>query len=59
MTLLFFILFLFSLCAVDEAQFLTQQQVKQLARIVDQFNVPVLCYGIRSDFRGEPFEGYL
>ena len=44
---------------VDEAQFLTREQVEQLADVVDQINLPVLCYGIRSDFRGEPFPGSL
>ena len=42
---------------IDEAQFLNKQQVLQLADIVDQLNIPVLAYGLRSDFRGEPFEG--
>lgn len=42
---------------VDEAQFLTKQQVMQLCRIADKLNLPVLAYGLRSDFRGEPFEG--
>ncbi|MFC6277063.1 thymidine kinase [Psittacicella hinzii] len=42
---------------IDEAQFLTAQQVKQLSDIVDYDNIPVLCYGIRTDFLGEPFEG--
>ncbi len=42
---------------VDEAQFLTKQQVKQLCQVVDQLDIPVLTYGIRSDFCGEPFEG--
>jgi len=42
---------------VDEAQFLNRLQVEQLARVVDELNVPVLCYGIRTDFRGELFEG--
>ena len=42
---------------VDEAQFLTPLQVLQLTRVCDQLSVPVLCYGIRTDFRGEPFEG--
>ncbi len=44
---------------VDEAQFLNKQQVLQLAAIVDQLNLPVLTYGLRSDFKGEPFEGSL
>ncbi len=42
---------------VDEAQFLTKQQVMQLCMIADKLNLPVLAYGLRSDFRGEPFEG--
>ena len=42
---------------IDEAQFLTQKQVKQLCRITDELNLPVLAYGIRTDFQGEPFEG--
>lgn len=44
---------------VDEAQFLTKQQISQLADIVDQLDIPVLAYGLRSDFLGEPFEGSL
>lgn len=42
---------------VDEAQFLTPAQVWQLARAVDDLNIPVLCYGLRVDFRGELFPG--
>lgn len=42
---------------VDEAQFLTRDQVVQLARFVDEKGVPVLAYGLRTDFLGEPFEG--
>ena len=42
---------------VDEAQFLARQQVWQLTEIVDRLNVPVLAYGLRTDFRGELFEG--
>lgn len=42
---------------VDEAQFLSKQQVLQLTLVVDRLGVPVLCYGLRTDFRGEPFEG--
>jgi thymidine kinase len=42
---------------VDEAQFLTPDQVRQLHRIAHVTGVPVICYGIRSDFRGEPFPG--
>jgi thymidine kinase len=41
----------------DEAQFLTKSQVWQLSDVVDRFNVPVLAYGLRTDFRGELFEG--
>ena len=42
---------------VDEAQFLTEAQVWQLAGLVDGFNLPVMCYGLRVDFRGRLFEG--
>lgn len=42
---------------VDEAQFMTKEQVLQLTEVVDELNVPVLAYGLRSDFRGEPFPG--
>jgi len=42
---------------IDEAQFLTKQQVKELCYIADQKNIPSLAYGLRSDFQGEPFEG--
>ena len=42
---------------VDEAQFLTRSQVWQLSEVVDQLRIPVLCYGLRTDFRGELFEG--
>ena len=42
---------------VDEAQFLSKEQVRQLAHIADTLNLPVLTYGLRSDFRGEPFPG--
>jgi thymidine kinase len=42
---------------VDEAQFLTRAQVWQLARVADRMGIPVLCYGLRTDFRGELFEG--
>jgi thymidine kinase len=42
---------------VDEAQFLTKQQAKDLHRAVHKFNVPVVAFGLRSDFMGEPFEG--
>ena len=42
---------------IDEAQFLKRTQVLQLTMVVDQLGIPVLCYGLRTDFRGEPFEG--
>lgn len=42
---------------IDEAQFLMKQQVYELSKIADQLNIPVLAYGLRSDFRAEPFEG--
>lgn len=42
---------------VDEAHFLTKDQVYQLTDICDELNIPVLAYGIRSDFQGELFEG--
>ena len=42
---------------IDEAQFLTSEQVDQLACVVDCFDIPVLCYGIRTDFRGQLFPG--
>ncbi len=44
---------------IDEAQFLTKNQVAMLTDIVDKLNLPVLAYGIRSDFLGEPFSGSL
>lgn len=42
---------------VDEAQFLSGVQAWQLARLADEANIPVLCYGLRTDFRGELFPG--
>ncbi|UZW55741.1 thymidine kinase [Sphingobium sp. JS3065] len=42
---------------VDEAQFLNMVQVWQLAAVADRLGVPVLCYGIRTDFQGRLFEG--
>lgn len=42
---------------VDEAQFLTKDQAWQLARVADHLDLPVLAYGLRTDFRGELFEG--
>ncbi len=44
---------------IDEAHFLTKAQVKQLCDIADKLNLPVLAYGIRTDFQGEPFPGSL
>lgn len=42
---------------IDEAQFLEKEQVWQLARAVDDLRVPIMCYGLRVDFRGELFPG--
>ncbi len=42
---------------VDEAQFLTKDQVWQLARVADRLNVPVMCFGLRTDFQGKLFPG--
>ena len=42
---------------IDEAQFLSPEQVRQLHRLAHQHQVPVLCYGLRSDFRGDGFPG--
>jgi thymidine kinase len=42
---------------IDEAQFLTKDQVFQLGEVTDRLNIPVLAYGLRTDFQGEPFEG--
>lgn len=42
---------------VDEAQFLTREQVYQLSEVVDRLEIPVLCFGLRTDFQGELFEG--
>lgn len=42
---------------VDESQFLSRQQVYQLTEVVDKLRIPVLCYGLRTDFLGELFEG--
>lgn len=42
---------------VDEAQFLTKEQVQQLVHIVDDLNIPVIAYGLRADFQGNFFEG--
>lgn len=42
---------------IDEAQFLTKEQVFQLGEVTDRLKIPVLAYGLRTDFQGEPFEG--
>ena len=42
---------------IDEAQFLTKQQVFELGEVTDKLKIPVLAYGLRTDFQGEPFEG--
>jgi len=42
---------------VDEAQFLTRDQVDELANVVDSLSIPVLCFGLRTDFQGETFPG--
>lgn len=42
---------------IDEAQFLTKEQVWQCARLADQSGIPVVCYGLRTDFQGELFPG--
>jgi thymidine kinase len=46
-----------SIVLVDESQFFTKQQIIDLSRIVDDFNIDVICYGLRTDFRNELFEG--
>ena len=42
---------------VDEAQFLSREEVRWLTWVVDELNVPVICYGLRADFKGELFPG--
>lgn len=42
---------------IDEAQFLTRRQVEQVTDIADQLNIPVLCYGLRTDFQAQLFPG--
>jgi len=42
---------------IDEAQFLSGSQVLQVTLVCDELDIPVLCYGLRTDFQGEPFEG--
>ena len=42
---------------IDEVQFLTKDQVRQVCKISDELNIPAMCYGIRTDFQGNLFEG--
>lgn len=42
---------------VDEAQFLTREEVRYLTELVDDWNIPVICYGLRADFKGDLFPG--
>ena len=42
---------------VDEAQFLTREEVRYLTDLVDEQNIPVICYGLRADFKGDLFPG--
>ena len=42
---------------IDEAHFLTKDQVKQLCFVCDELNIPVLAYGLRTDFQAQPFDG--
>ncbi len=42
---------------VDECQFLTEAQVQQVCSVADQLDIPVICYGLRTDFQGKLFEG--
>ena len=42
---------------VDEVQFLTKNQIRDLSKIADELNIPVMCYGIRTDFQGKLFDG--
>jgi len=46
-----------SIILVDESQFLSKANVWDLAKIVTQLNIPVICFGLKCDFRGQPFEG--
>lgn len=47
----------FSCVMIDECQFLSKEQVNDLAKFCDEFSVPVLCYGLRTDFQSQLFEG--
>lgn len=42
---------------IDEVQFLTRGQIRQVCKISDELNIPAMCYGIRTDFQGKLFEG--
>ena len=42
---------------IDESQFLSKEQVRQLTHVVDNLDIPVLCYGLKTDFQGELFTG--
>ena len=42
---------------IDEVQFLTKEQVRQVCKVSDELNIPAMCYGIRTDFQGKLFEG--
>ena len=42
---------------IDEVQFLTKNQIRDLSKIADELNIPVMCYGIRTDFQGKLFDG--
>ncbi len=42
---------------IDEVQFLTKEQVRQVCKISDELNIPAMCYGIRTDFQGKLFKG--
>ncbi|NQY32735.1 MAG: thymidine kinase [Coraliomargarita sp.] len=42
---------------IDESQFLSRKQVEQLCKVADDLNIPVLCYGLRTDFQAKLFEG--
>ena len=42
---------------IDEVQFLSKEQVRQVCKISDELNIPSMCYGIRTDFQGKLFEG--
>ena len=47
----------YSCLIVDEAQFLSKEQVNFIIHLVDDLNIPVVCYGLRADFKGNLFEG--